>query len=154
MSTIHMHQTTTSTPEQCIAGLTDFGPGRSKLFGNSADEYLKVHSRGPQPRPTSRKARAESGNAYTTIGPIPTTSFTRRHLKHAFFWSEGWPTAPQGVAPDGIRTAKETQHQPNSTTGKGAILNELSMGTFSKSFDMLCEIRCKGGRRGVRCARH
>ena len=46
MSTIHLHQTTTSTPEQYIAGLTDFGPGRSKLFGNSADEYLKVHHRG------------------------------------------------------------------------------------------------------------
>src|SRR5215467_1278865 len=47
MSTIHLHQTTTLTPEQYIAGLTDFGPGRAKLFGNSADEYLKVHSRGP-----------------------------------------------------------------------------------------------------------
>jgi len=47
MSTIHLHQTTTSTPEQYIAGLTDFGPGRSKIFGRSADEYLKVHSRGP-----------------------------------------------------------------------------------------------------------
>jgi len=46
MSTIHMHQTTTLTPEQYIAGLTDFGPGRSKLFGNSADKYLKVHNRG------------------------------------------------------------------------------------------------------------
>jgi hypothetical protein len=44
---IHFHQTTTLTPEQYIAGLTDFGPGRSKLFGNSADEYLKVHQRGP-----------------------------------------------------------------------------------------------------------
>ena len=43
---IHLHQTTTLTPEQYIAGLTDFGPGRSKLFGNSADEYLKVHGRG------------------------------------------------------------------------------------------------------------
>jgi hypothetical protein len=43
MSAIHFHQTTTLTPEQYIAGLTDFGPGRSKLFGNSADEYLKVH---------------------------------------------------------------------------------------------------------------
>jgi hypothetical protein len=39
-------QTTTATPEQYVAGLTDFGPGRSKLFGNSADEYLKVHDRG------------------------------------------------------------------------------------------------------------
>jgi hypothetical protein len=47
MPTIHLHQTTTSTPEQFIAGLTDFGPGRSKLFGNSADGYLKVHQRGP-----------------------------------------------------------------------------------------------------------
>jgi hypothetical protein len=45
MPTIHLHQTTTLTPEQYIAGLTDFGPGRSKLFGNSADEYLKVHQR-------------------------------------------------------------------------------------------------------------
>jgi hypothetical protein len=47
MSTIHLHQTTTSTPEQFVAGLTDFGPGRSKLFGNSADAYLKVHDQGP-----------------------------------------------------------------------------------------------------------
>jgi hypothetical protein len=46
MSTIHFHQTTTSTPEQFIAGLTDFGPGRAKLFANSADSYLKVHRQG------------------------------------------------------------------------------------------------------------
>lgn len=43
MSTIHLHQTTNLTPEQYIAGLTDFGPGRAKLFPNSADESLKVH---------------------------------------------------------------------------------------------------------------
>jgi hypothetical protein len=47
MSTIRLHETTTSTPEQFVAGLTDFGPGRSQLFGNSADEYLKVHDQGP-----------------------------------------------------------------------------------------------------------
>jgi hypothetical protein len=44
MSTIHFKQTTTATPEQYIAALTDFGPGRSKVFGNSADADLKVHS--------------------------------------------------------------------------------------------------------------
>jgi hypothetical protein len=43
---IHFHHSTTLTPEQYIAGLTDFGPDRSKLFGNSAEEYLKVHRRG------------------------------------------------------------------------------------------------------------
>ena len=46
MSVIQLHQTTNLTPEQYIAGLTDFGPGRSKLFGNSADDYLKVHQLG------------------------------------------------------------------------------------------------------------
>jgi hypothetical protein len=46
MSTIHLHETTTATPQQLLAGLIDFGPGRSELFGNSTDKYLKVHGRG------------------------------------------------------------------------------------------------------------
>jgi hypothetical protein len=33
---MHLHQTTTSTPVQFAAGLTELGPGRSKIFGNSA----------------------------------------------------------------------------------------------------------------------
>src|SRR5262245_12381145 len=47
MSTVHFSKTTTLTSEQFIAGLTDFGPGRSKIFGNSADDYLEVYSQGP-----------------------------------------------------------------------------------------------------------
>ena len=43
---IHFHRATTVTPQQFIAGLTDFGLGRSKLFGNSSDEYLRVHHLG------------------------------------------------------------------------------------------------------------
>jgi hypothetical protein len=46
MATIHFHEATYATPEQFVAALTDFGPGRSELFGNSADGYLKVHARG------------------------------------------------------------------------------------------------------------
>ena len=45
MSTIKMHATTTATAEQYIAALTDFGPGRSKIFVNSVDSELKVHER-------------------------------------------------------------------------------------------------------------
>src|SRR6476620_3436723 len=45
MSTMHRQQRSTLTPEQYVQGLTDFGPGRSKLFGNSADEHVKVHRR-------------------------------------------------------------------------------------------------------------
>jgi hypothetical protein len=47
MPTIHFKETTTSTPEQFVAGLTDFGPGRQKLFPNSADDHLEVHDQGP-----------------------------------------------------------------------------------------------------------
>jgi Polyketide cyclase / dehydrase and lipid transport len=32
----------TATPEQFIAALTDFGEGREKVWGNSANSYLKV----------------------------------------------------------------------------------------------------------------
>ena len=45
MTTIRLHETTTATPDQFVAGLTDFGPGRSKLFANSADDGLQVHSK-------------------------------------------------------------------------------------------------------------
>jgi hypothetical protein len=44
MSTLHFQAFTTSTPEQFVAGLTDFGPGREAIFSNSADSYLRVHS--------------------------------------------------------------------------------------------------------------
>ena len=46
MTTIHFNETTTSTPEQFVAALTDFGPGRSEIWGNTSDSYLKVHDRG------------------------------------------------------------------------------------------------------------
>jgi hypothetical protein len=47
MATIHFHETTTASPEQFVAGLTDFGPGRHELFPTSADDYLVVHDQGP-----------------------------------------------------------------------------------------------------------
>jgi hypothetical protein len=46
MSEIHIHETMSLTPEQYIAGLTDFSPGRAKVFSKSADDYLEVHSLG------------------------------------------------------------------------------------------------------------
>jgi hypothetical protein len=47
MAVIRMHEVTTLTPEQFVAGVTDFGPGRQEIFPNSADGDLKVHSQGP-----------------------------------------------------------------------------------------------------------
>ena len=58
-----MQQTTTSTPEQYVAGLTDFGPGRAELFGNSADAYLKVHDLGPHHADVTCDVRVDHGTA-------------------------------------------------------------------------------------------
>jgi hypothetical protein len=46
MSVLHFRASTTSTPQEFIAGLTDFGPSRSKIFARSADSYLTVHNKG------------------------------------------------------------------------------------------------------------
>jgi hypothetical protein len=46
MSEINFHKTTTLSPEQFVAGLTDFGPDREKVFSKSAGDYLKVHDLG------------------------------------------------------------------------------------------------------------
>src|SRR4029453_4524819 len=72
MSTIHLHQTTTSTPEQFLAALIDFGPGRSKIFGNSADEYLKVHHRGATDADVTEGSGGVWGRVhYAGSGPRP-----------------------------------------------------------------------------------
>lgn len=46
MTTITATRNTTATPEQFVAGLTDFGPGRATLFPNSTDSNLTVHEQG------------------------------------------------------------------------------------------------------------
>ena len=35
--TYHLTETTTATPAEIVAAITDFGPGRQDIFGNSAD---------------------------------------------------------------------------------------------------------------------
>jgi hypothetical protein len=63
MSTIHLHEHMTVTPEQFIAALTDFGPGRKELFGNSDDGFLKVHDQGP----TSADVTEGSGGVWERL---------------------------------------------------------------------------------------
>ena len=58
-------------PEQFVAGLTDFGPGRSELFRQQRRQRPEGALLRAPPRPTSPRARAASGSACTTTGPIP-----------------------------------------------------------------------------------
>ncbi len=73
MPTINLHQTTSATPEQVLAGITDFGPGRSELFPNSADDQLEVHDQGPDHADVTEGGKG-NWSGCTTTGPIPTAS--------------------------------------------------------------------------------
>jgi hypothetical protein len=73
MSTTHLHHTTTATPEQFVAGLTDFGPGRSRLFPSSADGYLTLHELGP----TEADITEGSGGVWDRLHYGYTYTFTR-----------------------------------------------------------------------------
>ena len=54
-----MHQTTTATPEQFIAGLTDVGPDRSKLLKNSAYACrTSAYTARPAATPARRNCRS------------------------------------------------------------------------------------------------
>lgn len=47
MSHVRAHATGHFPPEAFVAALTDFGPGRSRIWGNSSAGQLVVHDRGP-----------------------------------------------------------------------------------------------------------
>ena len=63
MSTIHFEETTTVTPEQFLAALTDFGPGRSEIWGIALTINSRCTTKAPTPL-TSRKDRAACGNGF------------------------------------------------------------------------------------------
>jgi len=66
--------TTNSTPEQFLAALTDYERDCAQIFGNSADEYLKVHGQGPGEADVTGGSHAP-GNACTTTVQTPTASY-------------------------------------------------------------------------------
>jgi hypothetical protein len=46
MRSYHLHENTAASPEQLLAAITDFGPRRQEIFGNSAGKFLRVHDLG------------------------------------------------------------------------------------------------------------
>jgi len=47
MAQIHFHIETKLAPEAVLAVLTDFGPGRAKVWPNIDDQHFRVHGHGP-----------------------------------------------------------------------------------------------------------
>ena len=70
MRSYHLHENTTATPEQLLAAITDFGPGRQEVFGNSAAKFLRVQDLGADtltsPRAPAVTTRQSVGSASPT----------------------------------------------------------------------------------------
>lgn len=46
MGRVHVHAHGAFPPERFVAALTDFGPGRSQIWGNNDEGRLRVHDKG------------------------------------------------------------------------------------------------------------
>jgi hypothetical protein len=135
MPTIRFAKTTGLTPDQYIAGLTDFGPGRSKVFSNSADDYLKVHSVSS----TQADVTEGSGGVWERLHyDWPNSSRVVLHTTDSNVWSnESGYTYTFPAAPDG-RTNVQVVIVRKGKTFKGRflalVLSTVGRGVLKKSF--------------------
>ena len=133
MATVHYTQSTTTTPERFIAGLTDFGPGRDKLFGHSADSYLRVHGLGTHEANVTEGSGGGAlhtlGNACTTTGRTPTAWSSPRPTPTGGAASRATPT-PSPPSPTG--RPRRRRHRPRGQEPQRPIAR-LILGTVGKS---------------------
>lgn len=136
MSTVHFSKTTAATPEQFVAGLTDFGPGRAKLFSNSADDYLKVHDRGP----TGADVTEGSGGVWERLRydwsdpthVVLTTTDSNAwggHSGHTYTLSR----QPDGTTKVDLVTVREGKNLKGHFLG--VVLGTVGKGVLRKAFD-------------------
>ena len=136
MSTVHFTKTTTATPEQFVAGLTDFGPGRAKLFSNSADDYLKVHAR----RSTDADVTEGSGGIWERLRydwsdpshVVLTTTDSNAwggHSGHTYTLTR----QPDGATKVDLVTVREGKNLKGRFLG--IVLGTVGKGVLKKAFD-------------------
>lgn len=61
MGTVHARAHGSFAPEVFVRALTDFGPGREEIFGNSEEGHLQVHDSGPTWADVTEGSKAGGG---------------------------------------------------------------------------------------------
>ncbi|HEY6396010.1 MAG TPA: hypothetical protein VIX82_01015 [Solirubrobacteraceae bacterium] len=136
MSTVHFSKATTLTPAQFVAGLTDFGPGRAKLFSNSTDDYLKVHDQGP----TEADVTEGSGGVWERLQydwsdpshVVLTTTDSNAwggHSGHTYTLTR----EPDGTTKVDLVTVREGKNLKGRFLG--VVLGSVGKGVLKKAFD-------------------
>jgi hypothetical protein len=135
MSTIHLHQTTTLTPEQYTAGLTDFGPGRAQVFGNSADEYLKVLDRGPSQADVTEGSRGTWERLhYDWSDPkhVVLTTTDSNTWGGASGWTYNFTRRPDGTTDIDVTVVRDGKNLKGRLLG--FLAGTVGKGAFQKAF--------------------
>ena len=136
MSRIHFNQTTTLSPEQFVTGLTDFGPGRSKVFSKSADDYLKVHHLG------SAEADVTEGSGgvwerlhYDWSNPnhVVLTTTDSNVWGDASGYNYTFTRAPDGMTDVDVVIVREGKNAKGRVLG--LVLGTVGKGVLGKAFD-------------------
>ena len=130
MTTMHFTEKMTATPEQFIAALTDFGPGRAKIWGNSADDQLKVLDQGP----TEADVTEGSGGVWETLhydwsdpGRVVLTTTDSNAWGGHSGWTYSFSPQPDGTTEVDIVVVREGKNL------KGRVLG-LAVGIIGKHF--------------------
>jgi hypothetical protein len=135
MSTMHFHETTTATPEQFVAGITDFGPGRSELFGNSADGYLKVHDQSPGHADVTEGSRGiwerldyDWSDPDRVVMTTTDSNVWGRHSGHTYTFTR----KPDGTTDVDAVVVREGKNLKGRLLG--AFIGTVGKGTLAKEF--------------------
>jgi hypothetical protein len=136
MPTIRFSVTTSATPEQFVTALTDFGPRRAELFGNSTDDYLKIHSRGPTEADVTEGSRGIWERLhYDWSDPdrvVMTTTDSNTwggNSGHTYTFTRN-PDGTTGIDVVVVRDGKNLKGR-----AIGVVLGTVGKGALSKAFD-------------------
>ncbi|WP_306216199.1 hypothetical protein [Actinoplanes sp. RD1] len=150
MPTIRITQTTLVTPEQFAAAITHFGPGRSKMFDNTSDEFLQVHAIG------ATSADVTEGNKggwerlhYDWSNPRRITMTTTDSNLWGGASSHVYELTPQS---DGTTRLDATIVREGKNFGgrlAGLLVGTVGKGVFAKSLrNLVQEVEVQAGVRG------
>src|SRR4051794_13374915 len=136
MPTLHIRQTTTVTPAQFVAALTDFGPGRNELFPNTADDYVKVHHRGDTDADVTEGSRGiwerlhyDWSDPNKVVLTTTDSNAWGRSSGHTYAFSQ----QPDGRTVVDVTVVREGKNLKGKFLG--VLLGTVGRGTLAKAFD-------------------